>query len=263
MTSGYAGYEERPVRRRRGRRVLIVLLVLLLVLVGLLVVADRVAANFAERTIAEQVSQETAKQNVRSAPPEVGVGGFPFLTQVVAGRYESISIVLRDVQGAVEGNSVSLPELDIDARSVHASLDTLRSGQGDVVADTVDGTATISYDSVTQLIKRPGVKLAERNGKLNVTAPLEVLGQRLTVTGDANLTVEKGQVAVRFENLTADGLPDIPAARALVNAYARQISIDIPLPKLPFQLVVREVRVQPNGLAVSATAKNVTLNSGA
>ena len=265
MTDSYQAYESqayegRP-RRRRGRRVLITLLVLLLVLVGLLAVADRVAAGFAERAIADQVSQETAKQNVQSAPPEVAVGGFPFLTQVAAGRYESIAIVLRDVRGAVEGNAVSLPRLDVDARNVHASIDTLRSGEGDVVADTVNGTATLTYDSVAKLIDQPGVKLTEQGGKLGVTAPVKVLGQQLTVTGTANLTVVNGAVSIKFENLTAAGLPNIPAARALINGYARQISINVPLPKLPFKLDVHEVRALPEGLAVTASAKNVALNS--
>ena len=260
MAESYQAYEARP-RRHRGRRVLVTLLVLLLVLIGLLVVADRVAASYAERRIADQVSQETAKQNVQSAPPQVAVGGFPFLTQVVAGKYQSISIVLRDVRGAVEGDSVSLPRLDIDAHNVRASIDTLRSGQGDVVAQTVDGTGTITYDSVAKLIDQPGVKLAEQQGKLAVTAPVKVLGQQLTVTGTANLTVNKGQVSIGFENLNAAGLPNIPAARALVNAYARQLSINVPLPKLPFQLDVRQVRVLPEGLAVTASAKDVPLNS--
>jgi hypothetical protein len=260
VADSYQAYEGRP-RRRRGRRVLVTLVVLLLVLVGLLVVADRVAAGFAERAIAEQVRQETAKQNVQSSAPQVAVGGFPFLTQVLAGRYESISIVLHDVRGAVEGNAVSLPDLNVDARNVRASIDTLRSGQGDVVAETVDGTATITYDSVAKLINQPGLKLAEQGGKLAVTAPVEIFGQRLTVNGTANLSVNKGQVAIKFEQLNAEGLPDAPAARALINAYARQISINVPLPKLPFQLDVRQVRALPAGLAVTAGAKNVPLNS--
>lgn len=253
-------YEDRP--RRRGRRLLVTAIVLLLVLGGLLIAADRVAANVAERAIADQVRQEVAKQDVQSSsPPRVKVGGFPFLTQVVAGRYESISILIRDVRGAVEGNSVSLSELDIDARNVKASIDTLRSGKGEVTAETVEGTATINYDSVARLIDRPGLKLAERGGKLVMTAPLEVLGKQFTVNGTADLTVNDGQLRIRFDTLTAEGLPQIPAAQALVNAYAKQISVNVDLSVLPFQLEMREVRPLPEGLAITATAKNVPLNS--
>jgi hypothetical protein len=253
-------YEARP--RRRGRKVLIGLVVLLLLLVGLLVVADRVAAGVAEREIAKRVSQEVAKQNAQSAPPKVEVGGFPFLTQVLDGRYERISIQLKDVQGSVEGDAVSLPVLDVDARNVRASLDTLRTGQGDVVADTVNGAGTISYDSLAALLDRPGLKLGEQGGKLSVTAPVDILGQKLTVSGTADVTVGKnGAVALRFNNLDAAGLPNLPLARTLLNNYAKSISIDVPLPDLPFELAVREVRPLPEGLAVTADAKNVPINS--
>ncbi|GAB3952024.1 hypothetical protein GCM10027614_55020 [Micromonospora vulcania] len=50
-------------------------------------------------------------------------------------------------------------------------------------------------------------------------------------------------------------------ARALLNSYAKGISIDIPLPDLPFQLAVRKVQPMPDGLTVTADAKNVPINS--
>ncbi|NJP31492.1 LmeA family phospholipid-binding protein [Micromonospora thermarum] len=259
MTEEYA-YQERP--RRRGRRALVVLLVLLLVLVGLLVVADRVAAGVAERAIADQVRQEIAKQDAQSSPPEVEIGGFPFLTQVLDGRYERISIGLREVRGSVQGDAVALPTLDVDARDVAASLDTIRSGQGDVVAETVNGTGIISYDSLAALLDREGLRLGEQGGRLAVTAPVDILGQRLTVTGTADITVsEQGKVALRFNNLTAEGLPNVPLARTLLNNYAQSISIDVPLPDLPFQLRVREVRPLSEGLQVTADASNVPINA--
>ncbi|MGN9810631.1 LmeA family phospholipid-binding protein [Micromonospora sp. BQ11] len=260
MTQEYAYEEERP--RRRGRKVLVTLVVLLLILVGLLVVADRVAAGVAERAIADQVRQEVAKQGAQSSPASVDVGGFPFLTQVLNGRYERISIGLTDVRGSVQGDAVALPKLDVDARNVAASLDTLRSGQGDVVAETVNGTGTISYESLAALLDREGLTLGEQNGRLAVTAPVNVLGQRLTVTGTADVTVgEQGKVALRFKDLSAQGLPNVPLARTILNNYAQSISIDVPLPDLPFQLAVREVRPLPEGLAVTVDAKNVPINS--
>ncbi|MEU4397948.1 LmeA family phospholipid-binding protein [Micromonospora orduensis] len=260
MAQDYPADEVRP--RRRGRKLLVGLVVLLLVVAGLLVVADRVAVGVAEREIAKRVSQEVTKQGAQSAAPEVQVGGTPFLTQVLDGRYERITIKLRDVQASVEGDAVRLPVLDVDARNVRASLDTLRSGQGDVVADTVNGTGTISYDSLAALLDRPGLTLGEQGGKLAVTAPVDILGQKFTVAGTADVTVaENGKVALRFNNLDAEGLPNLPLARAVLNNYAKGISIDVPLPDLPFQLAVREVRPLPEGLAVTADAENVPINS--
>ncbi|SIN23565.1 LmeA family phospholipid-binding protein [Micromonospora cremea] len=260
MAQEYPAGEPRP--RRRGRKLLIGLVVLLLLVAGLLVVADRVAVGVAERAIADRVRQEVTKQGAQSAEPDVQVGGIPFLTQVLDGRYQRISIKLRDVQASVEGDAVRLPVLDVDARNVRASLDTLRSGQGDVVADTVNGTGTISYESLAALLDRPGLTLGEQGGKLAVTAPVDILGQKLTVSGTADVTVaESGAVALRFNDLDAAGLPNLPLARALLNNYAKGISVDVPLPDLPFQLAVREVRPLPEGLAVTADAKNVPINS--
>ncbi|WBB55309.1 DUF2993 domain-containing protein [Verrucosispora sp. WMMD573] len=253
-------YERRP--RRRGRKVLIGFVVLLLVLAGLIAIADRVAASVAERTIADEVRQQVAEQGAQSLPPEVEVGGFPFLTQVLDGRYERISIKLRDVRASVQGDAVALPSLDVDARNVRASLDTLRTGQGEVVAETVNGTGTISYQSLSALLDREGLTLGERDGQLAVTAPVDILGQRLTVTGTADIVVgEQGQVALQFDDLDAEGLPDVPLARTLVSNFARSISVDVPLPELPFQLTVREVRPQPQGLTVTADARDVPINS--
>jgi len=258
----YPAYVEtdRP-RRRRGRRLVAGTIVLILVLAGLLFAADRAAAAFAERAVADQVRREVAKQNVQSSAPEVTVGGFPFLTQVLDERYKSIRIVLRDVRGSLEGNALSIPQLDLDARNVRASIETLRSGQGQVTAETVHGTGTLTYSSVAELMNRPGLQLSEQNGKLAVKAPLDVLGQRLTVNGTAQVTVANGQVRIGFDTLTAEGLPAVPAAQALVNAYAKQISIDIALPDLPFQLQVQNVKPLPEGLAVTATASDVPINS--
>lgn len=255
-------YEPAPARPRRrwGRRLLIVFIVLLVVLGGLLVVADRVAASVAERAISDEIAKELVAQDVKSSPPDVGVAGFPFLTQVLSGKYESITIGLRDLEGNVEGEGVRVPRLDVDARDVSAPLETIRNGQGDVVAETVNGTATIAYASVVALMDQPGLRLSERDGQLRVTAPLDVVGQRITVSGTAELSVANGRVQIRFRDLTADGLPQLPGAEAVLNQYAQQISVSLALPELPFKLDVKGVEARPEGLAVDAQALNVALN---
>lgn len=260
-TYTYEDAPARPRRRRWGRRLLIVFIVLLLVLGGLLVVADRVAASVAERAISDEVAKQLVAQDIRSSPPEVGVNGFPFLTQVLDGKYESITISLRDLEGNVEGNAVRVPQFDANARNVTASLDSIRSGQGDIVAQTVDATATVAYASVVDFMEQPNLRLSERDGKLFVSAPVTFAGQQITLTGTASdLTYEDGKVRIRFEELTAEDLPQLPGVQALINQFARQISISFALPALPFELDVREVRAQPEGLVVVGQAADVPLN---
>jgi hypothetical protein len=256
-------YEPAPARPRRrwGRRLLIVFIVLLVVLGGLLVVADRVAAGVAERAISDRVAQELSRRNIRSSTPEVGVGGFPFLTQVLDGKYKSITIGVRDLEGDVEGDSVRVPQFDATARDVTASLDTLRSGDGDVVAQTVTGTGTIAYTSVVDLMNAPGLRLSERDGRLFATGPIDFAGQRITVSGSASdVTYENGRVRIRFDQLTAEGASQLPGIQALLNQFARQLSVSFALPELPFKLDVSEVSARPEGLVVNGQASNVPLN---
>ncbi|GAB7049723.1 LmeA family phospholipid-binding protein [Catenuloplanes indicus] len=256
---------ERPRRRRRGRALLITLIVLLIVLGVLVVVADRVAHGYAENRIGTEIDGQLAAQGLSAEPAEVSVGGVPFLTQVLAGRYDEISVLLREVQGQVPGAAdvVRIPTLDIDATGVSAPLDTLRTGQGEIVASNVNGVGTIDYTSLAGMIGQDGVTLSQQDGKLGATLPVEVLGQRVELKGTANIAVQDNTVQVRFDTLTAEGLPDNALVQNLISGYAEQLSLNVALPALPFGLQVTEIKPAVEGLQVTATAKDVPLNQGA
>lgn len=267
MAYGEEWQQTRPARRW-GRRLLIVLIVLLIVFGVLLAVADRVAEGVAEQRITEEVDQQLAARGVQSSRPEVSVGGFPFLTQVLGEKYDSITILLRDVSTAPDQRGdtpagIKLSRVDVEARDVNAPIDTLRTGQGDIVATTVEGTATVGYPSVVKLINQPDLRLLERDGKLLATLPVRLFGQQFTLTGEAAITATDGGIRLKFQELTADGLPDTDAARSAVNTYAKDLSVDVPLPALPFGIKVRDVQPLPDGLAVTATAADVSLNQAA
>jgi hypothetical protein len=59
-------------------------------------------------------------------------------------------------------------------------------------------------------------------------------------------------------NLSAEGAPQ--GTEELVNAYAREISLNLALPEMPFQLKLQDVKAQSDGLSVTAAAQNVPLN---
>ena len=256
-------YGSRRRRGHAGRRLLITLIVLLIIIVGVLAVLDRLGASYAERVISDRVAEQVANQKATSEKPDVTIEGVPFLTQVVKGRYQEIKIELRDFSGPVaNGKTVRMPLLDIRAKDVRAPLETLRTGNGDIVATTVTGTGTVDYATVEQLVDKPGLKLAEKDGKLVVTAPLTVLNQQVTIQGTADVTVQKNVVSLRFEQVTANGVPDVPFVQNLLNNYAKQISIDLRLPQLPLKLELQKVEPTPAGLVVTAGANEVPLNAG-
>ena len=256
--------EKRRPRRRWGRRLLITFIVLLVLLGIIAVVVDRFGKSYAERVIGDRVAEQVANQQATSEKPDVTVEGVPFVTQVLKGEYQEIKIELRNLTGdAGNGRTVRLPLLDVRAKDVRAPLDTLRTRQGDIIATTVTGAATVDYATVAELTEQDGVKLSERDDKLAVAAPLSVLNQTVNVSGVANLQVIEGNVIrIGFDEVTAEGLPDIPLVRNLLNNYAKQISIDVRVPALPLDLVVQSVQPTADGLVVTAGATEVPLNSG-
>src|SRR5690606_3474840 len=154
-----------------------------------LVVADRAAAWAAERTVADKVASELADNGIDSAPPEVSIGGIPFLTQVGAGRFEEITLVLRDVGSA----GLVLSRVELVATGVTASTSTALTGEGPIEADLVRGTATIGYATLAALpgpAELAGLRLAPaEGGALAVELPAEVLDQRVTLSGTAEVEV--------------------------------------------------------------------------
>ena len=255
------GTKRRP--RRRGRGLLITLIVLLLILGGVAFAVDRFGRSYAERIISDKVAQQVTNQKATSEKPDVTIEGFPFLTQVAAGRYDEIKIELANFSGPADQNGtkkIRLPLLDIRAKNVKASLHTLQSG-GDIVAGAVTGTGTIDYKQVAALVNQPGLTLTDQNGKLTGAATVSALGQSFKVTGTAALTVTGGVVQVRFADVDSPDLPNIPGIKAILATQASRLAIDVQVPTLPLKLKVQHVEPQPDGLKFTAGASNVTLNS--
>jgi LmeA-like phospholipid-binding len=256
-------YGSRRRRGHAGRRLLITLIVLLIIIGGALAVLDRFGASYAERVISDRVAEQVANQKATSEKPDVTIEGVPFLTQVLKGRYQEIKIELRDFAGPVaNGKTIRMPLLDIRAKDVRAPLETLRTRKGEIVATAVTGTGTVDYATVEQLVDKPGLKLAEKDGKLAVTAPLTVLNQQVKIQGTADVAVRNNIVSLRFEQVTANGVPDVPFVQNLLNNYAKQISIDLRLPQLPLKLALQKVEPTAGGLVVTAGANEVPLNAG-
>jgi hypothetical protein len=240
---------------RAARRILIVLVVL----VALLVVVDRVGAWAAQRTVADQVSTELANHQVDSAPPEVTINRFPFLTQVAAGRYESITLRLRDVGSG----PVRMPLVELTATGVDAPASTLMSQEGTIVAERVAGTATVGYGSVAELTELEGLELSPAaDGSVRVVLPTEVADTEVTLVGTADVTAVDGAVQLQVTELSVDeesSEPLPPGAEPVVEELAQQLSVNVPLPALPYGLTIESVRAESAGLAVSVSATDVPL----
>ncbi|GIE97939.1 LmeA family phospholipid-binding protein [Paractinoplanes rishiriensis] len=255
------GARVRP-RRRWGRRFLIFLLVLLVLVAVALVVGDRYARSYAERTISDRVAEQIANQKATSEKPQVTVEGFPFLTQVAAGRYDAIHIEVPGFSGpAGNGRTISTKLLDVRATDVRAPLETIRTGTGEITAGAVTGTGLIEYAQLVELVGQQGLELSEKDGKLIGKAPVQALGQTFTVRAAAALTVKSGVVQVRFSEVQTDGLPNNSVIRGLINTYVQRLAFDLRVPPLPLKLAVEKVQPLADGLEFTAGARDVPLNS--
>src|SRR5258706_10625106 len=196
----------------RGRKVTLVLVILVVFLGGLFIAADRIAAYAAERTVARQAKQQLVTQNITSPQdPKVKVDGFPFLTQVVRGRYDKITIDI--AKPTAQG--VSLDDLFVVATGVNASTSALINGSGRVTADQVTGTARLDWASVTKLIDLSqyggsgATVTALPDGQVQIKAPVRLLSLSVTVlaTGTIAIAGDAAQVKINKVDVQGGGVP--------------------------------------------------------
>ncbi|GIH11331.1 hypothetical protein Rhe02_93980 [Rhizocola hellebori] len=232
------------------RRLLAWLGVIVIVLGIILGVLDRVGVHYAEQQVAKNVSTELASRNITSAPPEVTITGFPFLTQVAAGNYDEIQLNLRDLKGG----TLPLPLLQVHAYDVRATVEGLRNGTEKAVATLVNGTGTLSYADLVEVSGLEGVTLIGDGSVLRVTGNAGVAGQ---LKGAAKVTVVDGKVRIQVTELTASNLA--PIAQQLVNTYKDRLARTFEIPPLPFNMKLQSVNPAPSGLEISVTAKEVEL----
>jgi len=223
------------------RRGVVALVVLLL----LIVVADRLSAEITGRRLASEVR----RSEHLAARPKVRIHGFPFWTQVAAGRYGDVSIdssstiVIRGIK--IERAAARLHAVRVDVRDVVSG--TVR----DLPVGSGSGSAVVPYSSVNLAIRRYG-------GQVGSSVDVGPAGP-----GEAKLTGALG-IAVRITARVSHGeLIITPAARDLAalpsfvsDAIEGALARPIPLPPLPFNITLADGAFEPDGLHLAATAND-------
>lgn len=250
----------------RGRKVTTVLVVLLLVVFGLFVAGDRVAAYAASQQLASQAQKELQARNI-STPnrPSATIAGFPFLTQVMRGRYDKVTIHATDLTG----QGVTINTLDVVATGINAKASTLINRTGDVTADNVTGTARLGWAAVTKLIKTEGTGMTNvtisplPNGQIEMKTPVRVLGLSTDVVATGTVHVSGSVVHVSVTQVQAQG-GGVPAAlNSIIGTLKNALSVDLRIPALPYNIKITNVQTTTDGIVVNGDARNVTLAAGA
>jgi LmeA-like phospholipid-binding len=232
-----AGYGAPRRRRRRGG----LWLILLIVLVGLLVVADRVAASVTESQLASRIQQS---QHL-SQKPSVSVDGFPFLTQLASRNFGHATVDINDFTSG----GVPIAHIHADLRGVHVA-----SGYDSATVDTLTGTATLDYASVSRVLSNDISNI----GHLTLS---QGTGNRVKATYSLLGTTVSAQVAVNvlgdntLEFKTAPGSTPLSGLGINIPGF----DVKVPLSGLPFGMQLSSVKPTSTGVDVSASGKNVFL----
>lgn len=226
-------------------RALRILLIIAVVLGGLFVIGDRLAVSAAESEAAERIQ---ANQGL-SAPPNVSIKGFPFLTQALAKELDQVDIGLTGVEATVGDQKVRVGELNAELHRVR-----LENGFSRAVAETATGTARISYEELRKVSKSDVSLEYGGNGKIKVTGTVEVLGQRLTRSVLSTVSVVDGDtLRVRADKVPGEGIPTLEELVRQRTDFEREVS------GFPAGLKVQKVEATPDGIAVTVGGQNVVL----
>lgn len=209
-------------------RKLLIALAVLLVLLG---VADRVAVQVASKAVAKEL--RTTGQ--LRTDPKVTIGGFPFLTQALQGRYDRIEVDA----GSVTRGDLRLSSFDAVLTGVHVPLSKALSGS--VTAVPVEGltaTVVVSYADLAAAARLQGLAITPK-GSDQLQLSATVRGQQ--VSADATVRLEGDDVVV------------VPAGSAPLGFRASVGS-------LPYGLRLQGVTVTPGGLRLAASSGPTVLS---
>ncbi len=226
------------------------LLAFLLVLLVLVAVGDRLAAAFAADAIARQLQSAAALAD----PPEVSVGGVPFLTQAVRGRYDRLDV--RAVR--VPAGEVTFSELNATLSGVRVPLrDILADTVSAVPVDVVEGRGRLSYDALSRRSGDRALRVSPVGDRLRVEGVVSVAGRRLSAAAVSTLTLDGSDLVVTAQSIDVG---NEAADAVLTRALRGRLDLRVPLGRLPYGLQVTGLAVEPDGVTFRALARDVVLS---
>lgn len=220
------------------------------VVLGLLVVlliVDRVGDYVATRVLDSRFESALGEE------VQTSIGGFPFLTQLARGRWESIEVT---------ADSAPVPGVEIRASDVRAQA---RGVRGYTAEDAVVESATlrgiVPYADIERLRDLPaGTLSGTEDGRVRAATTVDLPGGKLTLTGTGTPEIADGYITVRdIRDITAaSGSVQLsPEARASVEEALRwRLTLD----GLPDSLQVTGVRALPQGLEITVEGQDVSLS---
>ncbi len=250
-----------PGRRRFGSRRTRWLVAVLVVVALLFVVADRVAAAVAST---QAVKQVVKRSEGLTGKPDVSFGGFPFLTQVLSGKYTDIKV---GIDGLTPPGGPHIQHVSAHLKGAHIPLSkALHNNVTRIPVDHVAASVTLGYADLNSFLKnQPGqITLSPgSDGAVNVSAHVNEEGIQADVSGSAKLQADGGELTVIPNDLHVSGAGGLGDLLDSLGGLAGLFPpIPVPLPDLPFNLRIESVHSDSNGIDLAATADHVVLDAG-
>lgn len=220
------------------RKLLLAFLVLLVLAV---VVVDRVGGHVAAHVLAGKLESD---EHLDSRP-SVSIGGFPFLTQALNGKYDDVTVTTHNF---LTPDQLRLDTLTAKLHGVHIPLSKVLDGSVKTVpVDRVDGSVSVSFGELADYLSMHGVSVALTR---STATAVKVVGR---LAPHSKLVQVVGTIGVSDSTLTlsigmGQGLP-------------RVIVLRIPLQGLPFRFEVTSIEVGLGGISGTGVARHVVLGS--
>jgi hypothetical protein len=241
---GPAGPDFVVGKRRRRKGPLIALIILIAILI-LLVVSDRVANAYTENQMASQIQSSLGL----SGKPDVTIQGFPFWTQLIARDFKTVDVTASNEtinSASAGGGALEIASLNSTLHGLH--FQGFSSGSSATV-DQFNAAALITFAALGSIGGVPqGVTLTQ-DGPNQVMATVS-LGP-LSASATAQVTVS-GPNQIRVHVTDFGGIP--------ANLLGNFGDFTVTIPKLPAGVTIQSVSVTQQGVMVTITGQNVTLN---
>ena len=234
-------------RRGSGRRRpwWVRLLVLVVLVLGVQAVVDRVAAAVTARRLPHAL----ARTQHLSARPDVSIGGWPFLTQVIGGSYSDVAISAPAPIGAA---GVRVSDTDVHLHGVRGSLaDAVHGTVTDLPVASGRGTARLTYRELDAIIARYVPSVGSQITVTGAGRGRARLHEPLGLTLDVTARIARGRLTVTPDAAQLAALPAL-VREPLQAALAHPVT----LPQFPFHVHLVRASLEPDGIHLFATARD-------
>jgi LmeA-like phospholipid-binding len=240
------------LRTRLGRASPLIGVLIIVMVFALLCVGIYVGDRYAQRRAEDRVATALQPQLGTPERPQVDVGGFPFVTQIITGSVGKIHIVA-DELGTTNNAPLILAHADLVMTDV-VTNDWFKTMK---IAHT-EGPALLDYTKLSALARAPLSYGSE--GRVQIVHKTTVIGREVdaVITGAPRLDVEEQTMTLSDAKISVAGvnLPDF-TAQALLAALLKPI----PLKGMPIGLTVTSIDAAEDGLHLALAGDNQTISS--